>query len=323
MAGPVREMVGLAQDSLRARIRPIVALGLILGHRGIVAEEDVAAVGVRSGLSEGDAVAVACVVLPEVRQGKVAVERGGEHTVVVSPGVGAVRIATCDQSAALMPRRTALVAQLSALKLPFAVPVPLSEVVNIDGHTAVATSWVPGVPHPKGEGNPAALAQILAALRSVDVRALGGLLAAPHGYAGGARWAELMADAVACLPADVRADAKGRLEEALALPEVEPSLVHADLAGHNMRWSDDGRLVGVIDWDWAAAWDPAVDAACLAWHGWATVKAAVDARTYQRARVWQRTFGIEQIVASWLRPPGPADVVGRTAGWLRRTRDES
>lgn len=282
-----------------------------------------AAVGARCGLSEDDAVAVACVVLPEVRQGEVSVERGGEHTVVVAPGVGAVRIATGDQSAALMSRRTELLVELSALNLPFAVPVPLSEVVDIDGHTAVATSWVPGVPHPKGEGNPAALAHILAALRRIDVRALEGLLAAPHGYAGGARWAGLMADAVACLPADVRPDAKGRLDDALALPEVEPSLVHADLAGHNMRWGDDGRLLGIIDWDWAAAWDPAVDAACLAWHGWATVGAAVDAETYRRARVWQRTFGIEQIVAGWLRPPGPADVVRRTAEWLRRTRDET
>lgn len=282
-----------------------------------------AAAGTRSGLNEDDAVAVARVVLPGLGQGDVTVERGGEHTVVVAPGVGAVRIATGDQSAALMPRRTELLARLSALNLPFAVPAPLSEVVNIDGHTAVATSWVPGEPHPKGEGDPAALAQILAALRSVDVGALEGLLAAPHGYAGGGKWAELMTDAVACLPADVRPDAQGRIKDALALPAVEPSLVHADLAGHNMRWSAEGRLVGIIDWDWSAAWDPAVDAACLAWHGWPTVKAAVDAQTYQRARVWQRTFGIEQIVASSLRPPGPPEVVRHTAEWLRRTRDGS
>lgn len=116
-------------------------------------------------------------------------------------------------------------------------------------------------------------------------------------YAGGARWAELMADAVVCLPADVQPYAQGRLDDALALPAVEPSLVPADLAGHKMRWSDDRRLSGIIDWDWAAAWDPAVDAARLAWHGWATVKAAVDAKTYQRARVRRRTFGIKQIVA--------------------------
>jgi len=299
----------------------IFALGLILGHRETVAGEDVAADGTRSGLSEDDAVAVASVVLPELRHIAVTVERGGEHTVVVAPDVGAVRISTVPQSAALMPRRTELLARLSLLNLPFAVPAPLSEVVNINGCTAVATSWVPGEPHAKGDGNPGALEQILAALRSVDVGALEGLLAAPHGYAGGERWAELMADAVACLPADVRPDAQRRLEEALALPAVEPSLVHADLAGHNMRWSSDGRLIGIIDWDWSAAWDPAIDAACLEWHGWAAVEAAVDAQTYQRARVWQRTFGIEQIVASWLRPPGPPDVVRRTAEWLRRTRD--
>jgi aminoglycoside phosphotransferase (APT) family kinase protein len=103
---------------------------------------------------------------------------------------------------------------------------------------------------------------------------------------------------------------------------VLPSLVHGDLGGANMRWSSDGRLVGVIDWDWASAWDPAVDAACLAWHGWAAVEAAVDPPIYHRARIWERTFGIEQIVASRLRPPGRPDVVDWAADRLRRSRDQ-
>ena len=75
-------------------------------------------------------------------------------------------------------------------------------------------------------------------------------------------------------------------------------------------------------WDWASAWDPAVDAACLAWHGWPAVRAAVDPETYQRAQVWWPTFAIEHIVAGWLRPSGTtgpdraAGVVERAAEWL-------
>lgn len=265
---------------------------------------------------------MAAAVLPETAGDRMVVQDGGEHLVVVAPEVGVVRVARTAQSAALMPRRTELLGRLSELELPFAVPEPLSAVTTVDGYNPVATSWVPGEPHPKGEGDPGALRQVLGALRSINIGPLADLLAEPHGYAGGDDWAELMTLAVDSLSADVREDARRRLGEALALPEVPPSLVHGDLAGHNMRWSADRRLIGIIDWDWAAGWDPAIDAACLGWHGWTTVEAAVDPATYQRARIWHRTFGIEQIVASWLRSPGPPDVAQRTAEWLRRTRDE-
>jgi aminoglycoside phosphotransferase (APT) family kinase protein len=154
----------------------------------------------------------------------------------------------------------------------------------------------------------------------VDLAALDGLLDQPHGYAGGAR-RRPVGRAVDALPDDARGDARRRLDDALALPAVPATFVHGDLGGHNMRWND-GRLVGVIDWDWAAGWDPAIDAACLAWHGWDAVAAAVDPPTYQRARIWHRTFGIEQLAVSWLRPPGPPDIIPRTAEWLRRTRGQ-
>ncbi len=203
------------------------------------------------------------------------------------------------------------------------MPEPLSDVATVDGHAAVAVSWVAGEPHPPGEVDPAILRELLAALRGVDTGALDGLLAPPHGYAGANQWAELMAQAIGQLPADVRGEAQRRLDEAVALAAVAPSLVHGDLAGSNMRWDSGGKLVGIIDWDWASAWDPAVDAACLAWHGWPAVEAAVDPQTYDRASVWQRTFGIEQIISTWLRPPGTPDVIRRTAAWLRRTQESS
>lgn len=87
-----------------------------------------------------------------------------------------------------------------------------------------------------------------------------------------------------------------------------------------MRWDKSGRLVGILDWDLASPWDPAVDAACLSWHGWDVVRAAVDEATLARARVWADTFGIEQIVAAM--PDGQdavAEAVDRAVAWLERT----
>jgi Phosphotransferase enzyme family len=153
-----------------------------------------------------------------------------------------------------MERRVGLLSELGRAGLPFAVPAPLSEVAVVDGYAAVALSWVPGQPGRGGDGGPAALRELLAALCQVDIGALGGVLAPPHGYARGEQWAELMAQAITRPPPDVRGEARLRLDEALALPAVPPSLVHGDLAGANLRWTPDGRLLGVLDWDWASAW---------------------------------------------------------------------
>jgi aminoglycoside phosphotransferase (APT) family kinase protein len=263
--------------------------------------------------------AMASALLPGLDRGGARLEDGAEHVVVLAPDVGVVRINRTAGTEQLMRRRVELLHRLARFDLPFRVPEPLSEVAVFDGFSAVALSWVQGERHPPGAGDPLVLRRLLEALRAVEVEPLRDVLAAPHGYAGAERWAGLMAEAIACLPADVHDDARQRLDEAIALAEVPLSLVHGDLAGDNVRWQE-GRVVAVIDWDWASAWDPAVDAACLAWHGWDSVRSAVDRETYERARVWQRTFGIEQIVASWLRPPPRADVLERTAEWLRRTR---
>lgn len=193
----------------------------------------------------------------------------------------------------------------------------------VDGRAALALSWVDGSPSPRGVGDPGQLRGLLAALAAVDLSAVEDVLAPPHAYAGGDDWYRLMVeDVVPRLPPRWRDEARRRIDEAAALPEVSPGLVHGDLAGDNMRWDDEGDLVGVLDWDLASAWDPAVDAGCLSWHGWETVREAVDEPTYQRARVWAATFGIEQI-GSALVHGEPPDVVeqyvGATVAWLERT----
>jgi hypothetical protein len=45
----------------------------------------------------------------------------------------------------------------------------------------------------------------------------------------------------------------------------------------------------------------------------------VDAGTYARARVWFRTFGLEQVSATILLGGPPEPVVARTVAWLERS----
>jgi len=81
----------------------------------------------------------------------------------------------------------------------------------------------------------------------------------------------------------------GDASTGLALPAVPPSLVHGDLAGANLRCAPDGKLLA--SWNGLASAGTAIDAACLGWHDWPAVQAAVDPQTCHRAMVWQRTFG--------------------------------
>ncbi|MFB7667976.1 phosphotransferase [Kitasatospora sp. NPDC056138] len=132
--------------------------------------------------------AVAAAVLPGENTDGATLTRGGSHEVVLLPGRAVVRVARNPAAAAALPRRTELLRRLAGLGLPFPVPVPLSDVTEVAGRTAVALSWVGGEPCPKGEGgHPRELAALLAALRGVDCDRLSDLLGAPHEYAGGDR----------------------------------------------------------------------------------------------------------------------------------------
>jgi aminoglycoside phosphotransferase (APT) family kinase protein len=273
-----------------------------------------------------DLLDVAAAVLPGQSLRGAFLSQGGSHHAVVIPDVAVVRIARKPTAVSLLPRRTELLRRLALMDLPFAVPTPLTDVVSIAGYTAVALSWLPGTALPRGTAvDPASLARLLDTLRGIDLADLDGLLGEPHEYAGGSRWPSLMLDEVIPrLPSSVRPDARRRIEAALALPPVTPSLVHNDLAGENMHWSPDHRLIGVLDWDLAQPFDPAIDVACLGWYGWPTVAAAVPSSTMDRAMVWYRTFGLEQIAFAVLNGESSESIAQRcttAAAWLERTAE--
>lgn len=247
---------------------------------------------------------------------------GQFHDVVLAPDVGVVRVARAGDRGPELRRVAALCDELAAANLPFAVPVALGPVAELEGRPALATSWVPGRPAPRSSPRVHGARRLLQALADIDLTRLHGLLAPPHAYAGGNRWHDLLiGEVVPRLPRRLRGQARRRIEAAAALDTPPPSLVHGDLAGDNVRW-DGEQVVGVLDWDLAAPWDPAVDAACLAWHGWDTVRQVVDRDTYRRAVTWYRMFGLEQIAADLLigaEPDTMTATVRRIVRWLDNT----
>lgn len=222
---------------------------------------------------------------------------GGSHRVVLAGDGVAVRISRHRQAADDLVRSTALVDALPELGV--ALPRSLGRVVSLGTHRAVATRRVPGEPSPH-RVEPTALATVLDALAAVDPEPLTGLLSPPLAYGGGPDWLDLQRSAVLPrIPAHVR-DVARRAVETLAAADPEQSvagrqLVHGDLAGANLRWQS-GRVVGLIDWDLATAYDPALDLACLAeWHGWHTVEQLADPATVRRARVQQDCFALHTV----------------------------
>lgn len=251
--------------------------------------------------------------------------RGGIHDVVLLPGVAAVRVSQRPSGAEALPRRTELLRVIAASGLPFAVPEPLTPVTMFGDRAAVAVSWLDGTGLPEGVGDPAKIGELLGALRELPLTPkLKAVIGAPRTYAAGHHWADILAEEVIPrLPGKWRDEGRRRLEEALALEQVPDSLVHGDLVSENVHWSQDGKLIGVLDWDRAKLFDPAVDAATMAWHGWDNIRAAVDGGTYRRARVWDRTFGVTHLVAALDGRPlaNVESYVRHIVAWLERNAD--
>ncbi|MGW4665378.1 phosphotransferase family protein [Streptosporangium sandarakinum] len=248
-----------------------------------------------------DLLEIADALLPGAPLGTARLFGGGMHDVVLLPGVAAVRVTKRPSGAAALPRRTELLRVIAEAGLPFAVPEPLTPVTMFGERAAVAVSWLDGAAMPDGEGDPERIGELLRALRELPVTAeLRAVLGAPRTYTGGDHWSGILAEEVLLrLPARWREEGRRRLDDALALEEVPDALVHGDLGGGNVHWGEDGKLVGVLDWDRAHLFDPAVDAAFIGWiHGWDNVRAAVDGDTYRRARVWDRAFGVTHLVAA-------------------------
>lgn len=265
-----------------------------------------------------DLLAIASALLPGVRLDDAFVAADGNiHHVLLIPGVAAVRVSRRPLGAASMPRRVEVLRQLASAGLPCQVPEPLTPVTMFDDRAAVAVSWIDGVGLPEGVGDPAQVAEVLEAVRSVPLGEE--LLAVLDDRAQGPSWSTVIAEEILPrLPARWQAEGQRRLDAALALEPVPDALVHGDLSGSNVHWSADGKLLGILDWDMAMPGDPAIDAAQMSWHGWENVRRAVSADTYRRARTWDDLFGVGHLIATMNGRPmtSPDGFVSAVVPWL-------
>lgn len=236
------------------------------------------------------------------------------------PDVAAVRISKRPLGAAELPRRVEVLRAVAAAGLPFAVPEPLTAVTTFGERAAVAVSWIDGEGFPEGAGDPAAFGPLLEALREAEVSpALEAVLHTPRRYADGVGWAEILTDVVQHLPEQWRDGVRRRLDAMLELDEVPARLVHGDLSGSNVHFGEDGKLIGVLDWDLAVLSDPAIDAAHVgSWHGWDVLRAATDEETYRRAQAWHDAVGVGHLHAVFTGEPlARVDgFVGAIVAWL-------
>ncbi|MEU7895237.1 phosphotransferase [Nonomuraea sp. NPDC049152] len=274
----------------------------------------------------GELLEIADALMPGISLDAARFFQGGIHDVVLLPGIAAVRVSQRPSGAQALPRRTELLRVIAASGLPFAVPEPLTPVMMFGERAAVAVSWLDGAGLPDGVGDPARIGELLTALRELVVTPeLRAVLGAPRMYSDGHHWADILAEEVIPrLPGKWRDVGLRRLEDALALEPVQDCLVHGDLGGENIHWSEDGKLIGVLDWDRAHLFDPAIDAATMGWlHGWDNLREAVDSATYRRAQVWDRTFGVTHLVAALDgRPMAHVDsFVQHIVAWLEQERD--
>ncbi|MBG6192472.1 aminoglycoside phosphotransferase (APT) family kinase protein [Arthrobacter sp. CAN_A212] len=221
------------------------------------------------------------------------VDFGQFHDVLVLQDVAVVRIARSLDQGLKMTRRMELLRRINR-QVPFKIPVPLTEVQWHGDRAAVAQQYVPGVAHPSGSGDPEQLRALVQSLDSMETAPLGDLVGEPFSYAGpwdSGKQQRLFAN----VPRAVHGELHRRLDPLLSMDVVEPSLVHGDLAGHNIHWVK-GRLNGVLDWDLASLWDPAINVAYLSmWHGDDIAGKITDSVTAGRARVWRESLILESI----------------------------
>ncbi|HEX7307253.1 phosphotransferase [Lentzea sp.] len=236
--------------------------------------------------------------------------RGTFNDAVVLPGRWVARFPRTDLADAR--RRTRALDRIGRLGLPFAVPEVLDDRLDLPlGEAHVVLSYLSG--EQAETASDEAVREVLDALAAVEVDdGLGALLDEPLRHAGGAGAAETITELVfPLLTADEREQASQVLARFAALPVVR-GFAHGDLAPVNLRWHH-GKITGVLDWDFACAGDPALDAAAFASYGWPLVE-RVRPEQYGRALTHAAMFPLTGAVSAVLRDGDPA----RYLAWFRR-----
>ncbi|MCR3748128.1 aminoglycoside phosphotransferase family protein [Lentzea californiensis] len=265
-----------------------------------------------------DLLEIASALLPGTRLDDALVAPDGDiHRVLLIPGAAAVRVSKRPLAAASMPRRVEVLRHMASAGLPFQVPEPLTPVTTFGDQAAVAVSWIGGTALPQGAGDPAQVAEVLEAVRSVPLD--DALLEVLDDRARGPSWSEIIAGEIRSPPARSLAGRGPGTPGGLPGPGAG-----AGCAGARRSQRFERALVGGRGaarrprLDMAMPADPAIDAALMAWHGWESVRRAVSASTYRRARTWDALFGVEHLVATMNGRPmtSPDGFVSAIVPWL-------
>lgn len=237
----------------------------------------------------------------------------GSNTVVVLGERTAVRITRQPSGAADLLRTQALVDAL--VDLPFDLPRSTGDPIEAEGHIAIPTQRLHGVSDPPDPPDAVVLRDLLEAVHSADLARLRPHLAPPRSFFGGEHWQQVLTDRVVpLLPLDLRDDALARIQGLAALPAAPETLNHGDLGTSNVLWSA-GRVSGVLDWDLAAADDPAEDVATVAtsFRAWDQLSSVLDEGTMSRAGVFARIFPLAVVAFAVLGDRPPAEVTRAVA----------
>lgn len=237
---------------------------------------------------------------------------GTFHDAVVVPGRWVARFPRTAAVLADAGRHAEALRRIARLGLPFAVPEVVEERLDLPlGQAHVVVSYVPGEPAESVSDD--AVREVLDALAAVELDdELVDLLDEPLHHAGGHRVTEAITELVfPLLDSDERHQASEVLRRFADLPPVT-GFVHGDLAPVNLR-RHNGKISGVIDWDFACAGDPALDAAAFANYGWPLVR-RVRPELYDRARTHAAMFPLTGAVSALRQDADPA----RFLAWFRR-----
>lgn len=224
-------------------------------------------------------------------------EDGQFHSVLIANKHAVIRTARTADATADMPRSVRL-HELVSQQLNYAIPTPCSQILTVDSRSSVAMSFIPGAAHKPFSGDPQILRQLVADLASVSLEPIDEYLAPPFAYAG--PWtAERQRLSYDALPLEFQNDATTLWAQLEFLAQAPSGLVHGDLLGHNMHWQG-SQLTGILDWDLASCWDPALNSAYLCfWHGYDLMdQLAGDAEEAHRAKIWTGLMYLERLSAS-------------------------
>ncbi|UYQ78385.1 aminoglycoside phosphotransferase family protein [Glutamicibacter sp. JL.03c] len=242
---------------------------------------------------------------PDLSWEHAAVNEGGQfHKVVIANPDSVIRIARTIDATEEMPRSIKLL-ELVAEQLDYQIPVATSPMLKVDSLGSVALSFIPGSAHEPHYGDPKVLGQLVSDLAQVELEPLREHLASPFAFRG--PWTdERQQQCFYALPDQLRGPASSLWAQLDELAQVPPSLVHGDLAGHNMHWVDE-ELIGILDWDLAAAWDPALNTAYLSlWHGLEMVDLiAPSPDEARRAKIWLGLMSLERLSDTLSRTDSP------------------